>query len=127
MENKNRYNAKGHIIKTVWALVTVGIIISVAGCCKQIYMTNDHMLQSYTTTWLNTQQTACNMESIEDNEDKLHVAIENVQSNSRKKDADIVAVIEQEQSLLQYILLERNRQLSNSMMGIEQNQYIIAK
>jgi len=45
------------------------------------------------------------MESIEDNQGKLHVAIEDVQSGTKRKAADIVAVIEQEQSVLQYILL----------------------
>ena len=127
MENKNRFNTKGLVIKAVLAVVTVGIIIGVAGCGKQIDTTVDHTVQLHTMTWLNIQQITCDMESIEDNQDILHVTIEDVQSSNEKKTADIVAVIEQEQSILQYILLERNRQLSNSMMGIEQNQHIVAK
>ena len=122
MEKKKGLNAKKLVIRTTLAVLTVAVCLALTGCGKRVARIEQNQLELQKSVQINTQQMTGNMKPIEDGQSKLHVSIEDVQDGTKRKAADIVAAIEQEQIALQNILLIYNQQLTKPIVGGQQNQ-----
>ena len=122
MERKKGLNAKKFVMRTTLAVLTLAISLALTGCGEEMARIEQNEPELQKFMHINTQQMTHNMRRIEDNQNKLHVAMEDVQDDTTKQTTDIIAAIVHEHMALQDILQISNQQLTNSIIGIEENQ-----
>jgi hypothetical protein len=121
MRKKKGFNAKKFVMRTTLAVLTGTIYLSVTGCGEKTARIEQNQLELQKLMQINTQQMTDSRKRIEDKQGQLHVAMEDVQDGAKGQANDVIAAIVQEHAALQDILLI-HQQLTNSIIGIEQNQ-----
>jgi len=113
MEKKKECDAKKLVIRTTLAVLTVAVSLVLTGCGKRMARIEQNPIPE--------PRSPIPDKHLEDSQSQLHVTIEDVQEDAKKKAADIIAAIEQEQIALQNILQIHNQQLTKSIVGIEED------
>lgn len=122
MEEEKEFGVNRLIVRSSLVVLLAAISLGSVGCGVQMAKIEQSRFDLQEMWQTSAQQIASDTARIEDNQSKSHVAIEDVQAGNDRGEADIIAAIEQEQSIVLYIMQKNNEQLANSMTGIGQDQ-----
>ena len=118
---KKGFEVKGSVIRTISAVVIIGIGLSLAGCGEEMARMQDEQLKLQAMIENNALQIAALGSRIEQNQNELQAGIVEVQDDIRKVAANTAAVGE-EQMRLQETVHKNDRQMTNKIALIEQTQ-----
>ena len=121
MEKQNRFNMEKLVMKAALALLTGIICIALVGCGEKMARIEHNQFEMQQLIRLNTQLITDNMKRTEQNNNQLHVSMEDVQSCTKKHANDVIA-IGQEHAALRDMLQLHQQRLNNSIIGIERSQ-----
>lgn len=118
---KNGFNVKGAILRTMMVLFITAICFGLAGCGEEMAKLEEKQLKSQKMVETNARQIAALGERIDQNHQQLRAGLEEVQNDIRNVAAN-TAVISEEQTRLQKAMQNSNRQTTNKIALLEQNQ-----
>jgi len=118
---KKGFDVKGAILRIVMVLVITAIGFGLAGCGEEMAKVQDKQLELQAMVETNAQQIAALGERIEQNQQQLSAGLEKVQNDIRNVAANTAAISE-EQARLQETTQNSNRQTTNKIALLEQNQ-----
>ena len=118
---KQGFDVKGAIFRTMIVLVIAAIGFGLAGCSKEMAKVQEKQLNLQAMVETNTRQIAALNERIEQNQQQLSAGLEKVRNDIRNVAANTAAISE-EQARLQEVMQNSNRQTTNKITLLEQNQ-----
>ena len=118
---KKGVDVKGTIIRTMAVLVITAIGLGLAGCGEKVAKIEEQQLGLQAQIGKNARQITALSERIEQNQQQLSAGLEDVQNYIRNVAVNTAAVSE-EQAKLQETVKNNNRQATNKIALLEQNQ-----
>ena len=121
MEQKKSSSVRGPVTRAVLAVVIVAVGLSIAGCGRQMAKIDEGQLKLQTMVEANALQIADIAGRLEQNQQELHAAIEDVQNDVAKVAVDVAAVADAQMRLHEAVQ-ESSEQVAGKMASLEQNQ-----
>ena len=118
---KKGFDVKGTILRIVMVLVITAIGFGLAGCGEEMAKIEEQQLKLQAMVKTNSRQIAALGERIDQNQQQMSAGLEEVQNDIRNVAANTAAVSEV-QVKLQEAMRNSNRQTTNKIALLEQNQ-----